>query len=62
MTGLTTNAANIGDIAYDALWYERPSKEQFVIQMIMQRAQKTFELKGMGVFVCSLQTFLMVNI
>lgn len=61
VTALTTSAHHVGNIVYDSLWYEMPKQEQFMVQMVMRHAQRPFELRGMGVFVCSLQTFLTVN-
>lgn len=53
---------SIGDRVYGLHWYELQRDEQFAVRMMIQRAQKPFELKGLGVFVCSLETFLTVNI
>lgn len=60
MTTLTTNAMHIGDLTYGISWYQLPRDEQFVVQSIIQRSQKLFELKGLGVIVCSLETYLRV--
>lgn len=60
ITTLTTNGHLIGDIAYDSLWYQLPNNEQFIVQMIIRRAQKPFTLNALGVFSCSLETFLTV--
>lgn len=60
ITTLTTNGHLIGDIAYDSLWYQLPHDEQFIVQMIIRRAQTPFTLIGLGVFTCSLETFLRV--
>lgn len=51
---------HIGDLTYGISWYQLPRDEQFVVQSIIQRSQKLFELKGLGVIVCSLETYLRV--
>lgn len=55
------NVTTIGDHMYELHWYQLPRSEQFAVQMIIKRSHKTFELKGLGVFECSLETFLKVN-
>lgn len=52
---------SIGDLTYCLSWYQLTSKEKLVIQMIIGRSQKPFQLKGLGVFACSLETYLTVN-
>lgn len=54
------NVMTIGDHIYELHWYQLSRNEQFVVQMIIARSQKPFELKGLGVFECSLETFLKV--
>lgn len=61
ITTLTSNVASISDRIYDLNWYQLPQNEQIVIQVIIRRAQIPFELKGLGVFVCSLETYLRVK-
>lgn len=56
------NAMLVGDRIYELNWYEISRKEQFIVQMMIQRAQRPFELKGLGVFVCSLETYLKVQL
>lgn len=51
---------SVGDIIYDLYWYLLPSNGQVIVQTIIQRSQVPFELKGMGVFVCSLETYITV--
>lgn len=57
---LTQNAIEIGHIAYSAVWYQFPKHEQYFIKMISYRAQVPFEIKGLGVFACSLDTYVAV--
>lgn len=61
---LTTSAMNmmsIGDIIYNLSWYELSRDEQFIVQTIIRRSQKAFELKALGVFACSLEIYLKVS-
>lgn len=48
-------------MAYNLLWYHLAHPEQFIVQTIIRRSQDPFELKGLGVFVCSLETYLTVD-
>lgn len=61
ITTATLNAMSIGDRMFDLHWYQLRRSEQFIVQIMIQRAQRPFELKGLGVFVCSLETYLKVN-
>lgn len=61
ITSSTLNIMSIDAIIYDLLWYRLPCKDQFAIQMIMLRTQVPHEIKGLGVFVCSLTTYFKVN-
>lgn len=54
---LTINGMLIGDHIYELQWYQLPRNEQFIVQTMIMRSQKSFELKGLGIFVCSLETF-----
>lgn len=51
---------SIGDQMYDLQWYQLSRNEQFIVRMLIERSQKPLELKGLGFFVCSLQTYLLV--
>lgn len=61
ITSLTIDAMSISSIIYYMYWYQLPTKQQFIVQIIIHRAQEPFELKGLGVFVCSLETYLRVR-
>lgn len=61
ITTLTINTMSVGDKVFDLLWYQLPSKKHFNVQMIIRRAQYPFELRALGVFVCSLETYLEVR-
>lgn len=52
---------SIGYLIYGLYWYQLPRGEQFIVQMIIQRTQKPFELKGLGVVACSLETYMTVK-
>lgn len=54
------NAMLIGDAIYDLHWYQLSHSEQFIVQMLVQRSQTPFQLKGLGIFNCSLETYLKV--
>lgn len=60
-TSATINAMLVGDRIYELNWYEISRNEQFMVRVMIQRAQKPFDLKGLGVFVCSLETYLKVK-
>lgn len=53
-------AVSIGDIAYNSHWYAMSPADKVIIEMIIRRSQRPFEIKGLGVLVCSLETFLRV--
>lgn len=61
-TTSTLNAMAFGDRIYDSHWYHLTFKEQVIVQMVIQRSQREYEFKGLDLFTCSLQTYLMVNI
>lgn len=61
ISSLNIEMATIGDIAYNSPWYRMSRNETIVVQMIIRRSQQSCELKGLDVFVCSLETFLKVN-
>lgn len=61
ITTITTNISMIGSITYDLSWYYLPNGEQDFVRMIIHRSQKIMQIKGLGVFVCSLETFLKVK-
>lgn len=57
ITAITVNVGSIGDFAYNMPWYYMPRSEQMIVEMIIRRAQQPSEIKGLGLFVCSLETF-----
>lgn len=51
---------SIGNIVYGLHWYQLPSNEQYIVETIIRRSQVPIAIKGMGVIVCSLETYLKV--
>lgn len=43
-----------GDLFYESLWYQLPPKLQKLYMLPIQRSQKEFRLKGLGLIECSL--------
>lgn len=56
----TVDVTLAADFIYDLTWYQLPRKQQFIVQMITMRAQIPYNLKGLGVFICSLEAYLKV--
>lgn len=50
----------IGDVAYETIWYQFSLSEQKFIRRIIERSQIRFKLTGCKMFVCSMETFLEV--
>lgn len=62
VSNIIYDTGSIADIAYNSTWYQMTRTERVCVEMIIRRAQRPFELKGLGVFVCSLETYLKVTI
>lgn len=60
VTTATLHAVSIAGRIYELHWYQMPRTSQIYVHLMIKRAQKPLELKGLGVFVCSLETFLTV--
>lgn len=54
---ITIDTGSIGDIAYNSPWYQMTHTEHVIIEMVIRRSQRPCELKGLGVIVCSLETY-----
>lgn len=54
-------AVSIGDTAYESQWYRLTRDDQVIVEMIIRRAQRPYEIKGLGVFVCSLEAYVKVS-
>lgn len=61
ITIIMINAVRISDTAYESTWYQMQPVDQVIIEMIIRRGQRPYEIKGLGVFVCSLETYLRVS-
>lgn len=61
VSNIINDTESIGDIAYNSPWNQMPRTVRVCGEMIIRRSHRPFELKGMGVFVCSLETFLKVR-
>lgn len=63
LTSITTKAMEIGDAVYNLLWYEKhfPATEQSFVLMAIYRSQQAIQIKGLGWFSCSLETYLAVR-
>lgn len=59
---MTSDLSEIGDIFYNSVWYRLPVKEQCLMLQPIERAQRVFRLKGLGLFDCSLDVFTTVKI
>lgn len=60
-TTLTLNVESADGIIYGVPWYEMSRREQVFVQLIIQRSQKVFEIKGLSIFSCSLASFQKVS-
>lgn len=58
VTAAKINAMVIGDEIFDLDWYKLPRDQQLFVLLILQRAQKPSDVRGLGFFTCSLETFL----
>lgn len=57
LTEITLNGCMIGEIVYNAHWYEFTTADQWIVQRIIHRAQEPFVFKGFGIIYYSLNTF-----
>lgn len=57
----TGNIIAIGDAIYELDWYLLPCNDQLTIKMIIERAQTPYQVKGLGILACSLDTYLKVR-
>lgn len=59
---ITSDLLSIGDHFYNSAWFCLPLKQQKLLVLPIQRAQRELRLKGLGLFECSLPVFSMVEI
>lgn len=57
---VTSDLMEVGDIFYNSSWYRLPVKQQKLLALPIQRAQREFRLSGLGLIDCSLAVFLSV--
>lgn len=57
----THRSLKVTDIVYTSNWYQFPIEYQRFIQIWIQRSQKTYIFDGLGLFACSLPTFMAVS-
>lgn len=58
----TCDMADIGDAFSQCAWYNLPAKQQKMFILPILRAQRNYRMMGLGMFECSLATFLSVKI
>lgn len=56
------NVRSIGRLIYDLHWYQLSHRDRFIVQMMIQRSEQQYEVKALGIFVCSLETYLKVQL
>lgn len=57
---ITFDLVEVGDIFYNSPWYQLGSREQCLIILPIQRANRLVSLKGLGLFNCSVEVFVSV--
>lgn len=55
--GMTSDLVGIGNIFYNSQWYRLRVKEQKLMALPIQRAQRAYRLKGLHLYDCSLAVF-----
>lgn len=60
MYTITSDIRSTGDIAYSSPWYQMSRMERICVEMIIRRSQQLRELRGLGLFVCSLEVYFKV--
>lgn len=54
---ISSDLIEIGDFFYNLAWYQLPVEKQKLFGLPIQRAQRIFQLNGMGLCNCSLEVF-----
>lgn len=57
VSNIIVGTGSIGDMVYNSQWYSMAHNEKFIVETIIRRSQRPYELKGLGVFVWSLETY-----
>lgn len=58
---ITSDLLSIGDHFYNSAWFQLPVKQQKLLVLPIQQAQRERRLKGLGLFDCSLALFSSVS-
>lgn len=58
---ITCDLLEIGDNFYNSAWYQLPVEMQRPLKLPIQRADRVFRLRALGLFECSQAVFLSVN-
>lgn len=59
---ITSDLLSIGDLFYNSAWYRLPIKQQKLLVLPIQRAQRELRLKCLGLFNCSMPVFSSVQL
>lgn len=54
---ITADLSEVGEIFYNSPWYQLPVKQQKLMTLPIQRAQRVFRLQCLGLCDCSLAVF-----
>lgn len=54
---VTSDLLAIADIFYNSTWYRLPARQQKLVVLPIQRADRDLRLNGLGMFECSLSVF-----
>lgn len=60
-TQISGNLEEVGDIVYQANWYQYPPELRKFPILIIARSQATFNFTGLNVFYCNKATFVSVS-
>lgn len=58
---MTADLLEIGDVFYNSSWYRQQTKQQRLLVLPIQRANRLVRLKSLGLFDCSTAVFLSVQ-
>lgn len=58
---VTSYLLDVGEMFYNSAWYQLPVKQQKLLVLPIQRAEREFRLSGLGLFDCSLAVFSSVS-
>lgn len=58
---ITSDLLSVGDHFYNSDWFQLPVRQQQLLVLPIQRAQRELRFKGLGLFDCSLPVFTSVK-